>query len=165
MMGWWGPGRSGFGGMCTGGNWVRRVGIDRLADLIKPTESQRASSMTSRRHPEAEPRFPHLRGGGGRSSIVGRHLSKSPKDLLGAEFANLKIASPADCYCTRVAKSLPQPLRTLYRGGRTRAPDRFTSDDGVIDVIERHDHKIGNLGHKSAFSRSHRNARALNSVN
>jgi hypothetical protein len=85
-------------------------------------------------------------------------LSKSPKNLPGVEFANLKIAGPGECYRTCMAKSLPQPLRTLYRGGRARALDRFTSDNGVIDVIERHDYEIGNLGHKSAFPRSQRNA-------
>jgi hypothetical protein len=46
-------------------------------------------------------------------------LSKSPKDLVGAEFANLKIAGPADRYRTGMAKSLPKSLRTLYRSGRT----------------------------------------------
>jgi hypothetical protein len=71
--------------------------------------------------------------------------------LLGGEFANLKIASAAECYRTCMAKSFPKPLRTLYRGGRTWASDRVTSDDGVIDVIERHDHEMGNLGHKFAF--------------
>jgi hypothetical protein len=73
------------------------------------------------------------------SSIVGRDLSKSPKDLLGVEFANLKIASPADCYRTCMAKSFPKPLRMLCRGGRAWASNRFTSDDAVIDVIERHE--------------------------
>jgi hypothetical protein len=84
-------------------------------------------------------------------------LSKSPKDLLGAEFANLKIASPADCYRTSMAKSFPKTLRTLYRGGGTWASNRLTSDDVVIDVIERHDHETGNLRHKPAASRSHCN--------
>ena len=37
---------------------------------------------------------------------------------------------------------------------------RFTCDDGVLDVIERNGHEIGNLGHKSAFPRSHRGADA-----
>jgi hypothetical protein len=64
-------------------------------------------------------------------------LSKSPKDLLGVEFADLKIASAAECYCTRMAKSFPKPLRTLYRGGRTGASNRFPSDVAVIDVIEK----------------------------
>jgi hypothetical protein len=67
--------------------------------------------------------------------------------MLGAEFASLKIASAAECYRTCVAKSFPKPLRTLYRGGRTRASNRFTSDDAAIDVIERHDHELDNLGH------------------
>ncbi len=97
--------------------------------------------------------FPHWRRGC--SSIVGRHLSKSPKDLFGVEFANLKIASPADCYRTCMAKGFPKRLRMLYRGGRTWASNRFTSDDAVIDVIERHDHEVGNLGHRFALPRSH----------
>ncbi len=44
-----------------------------------------------------------------------------------------------------MAKSFPKLLCTLYRFGGTRAPDRFTSDEAVIGIIERHDHEIGNL--------------------
>jgi hypothetical protein len=71
------------------------------------------------------------------------------------EFADLEIGSAAQRYRTSMAKYLPKPSRTLYCGGRTWASNRFTSDDGVIDVIERHDHEMSNLGHKSAFPRSH----------
>ena len=81
-------------------------------------------------------------------------MSKPPKDLLGAEFANLKIASPADCYCTSMAKGFPKPLRTPYRGGRTWTSNGVTGDDAVIHVIEQYDGEIGNLGHESAFPRS-----------
>jgi hypothetical protein len=74
-------------------------------------------------------------------------LSKSPKDVLGVEFANFKIGRAAECYRTCMAKSFPKPLRTLYRGCGTRTSNRFTSDDAAIDVIERHDHELGNFGH------------------
>jgi hypothetical protein len=74
-------------------------------------------------------------------------LSKSPKDVLGVEFANFKIGRAAECYRTCMAKSFPKPLRTLYRGCGTRTSKRFTSDDAAIDVIERHDHELGNFGH------------------
>ncbi len=47
-----------------------------------------------------------------------RHLSKSPKNLVSAEFGNLKIASTADRYRTSMAKSPPKSLRALYRRGR-----------------------------------------------
>jgi hypothetical protein len=80
--------------------------------------------------------------------------SKSPKDLFGAGFANLKIARPADRYRASVAETLPKSLRTLYRGGRTWASNSFISDDVVIYAIERHGYEIGNFGHKSALPRS-----------
>src|ERR1700688_3160018 len=89
----------------------------------------------------------------GRSSIVGRNLAKSPKDLLGVEFPSLRIAGAAECNRTRMAKCFPKPLRALYRGGRTWASNRFTSDEAVIDVIKWHDHEIGNLGHMSDLPR------------
>ena len=67
--------------------------------------------------------------------------------MLGVEFANFKISRAAECYRTCMAKSFPKPLRTLYRGCGTRTSNRFTSDDAAIDVIERHDHELGNFGY------------------
>jgi hypothetical protein len=46
-----------------------------------------------------------------------------------------------------MAKSFPKPLRALNSGGRTRASNSFAGDDAAIDVIEGHDHEIGNFGH------------------
>jgi hypothetical protein len=75
-------------------------------------------------------------------------LSKPSKDLVGAEFANLKIGGPADGYRASVAKSPPKVLRMLYRRGGARASSRFTSDDVAVYVIERYGHETDNCGHK-----------------
>ena len=53
------------------------------------------------------------------SSIVGWHLAKLHEGLGGAEFANLKVAGPADRYRTGMPESPPKPPRMLYRSGRT----------------------------------------------
>jgi hypothetical protein len=75
-------------------------------------------------------------------------LSKSSKDLVGAEFANLKIGGPADGHRAGVAKSPPKVLRMLYRCGGARAPGGFPSDDFAVYVIERDGHETDNFGHK-----------------
>jgi hypothetical protein len=75
-------------------------------------------------------------------------LPKSSKDLVGAEFANLKIGGPADGYRTRVAESPPKILRMLYRGGGTRPSSGFACDDVAVYVIERYGHETDNFGHK-----------------
>ena len=52
--------------------------------------------------------------------------------MLVVEFADLKIGSAAERYRTSMAKYLPKPLRTLYRGGRARAVNGFTSSNAAI---------------------------------
>jgi hypothetical protein len=85
-----------------------------------------------------------------RTSIAAGYLSKSPKDVLVAKFGNLKIGSAAICYGTRMAKGFPKSVRMFYRGSRSRASNRFASNDAIICVVERHDHELGNLGHASS---------------
>jgi hypothetical protein len=74
-------------------------------------------------------------------------LAKSPEDVLGTVFADPKIGGAAECDSSCMAKNFPKPVRMFYRGSRTRAPNRFTSDNAIICVIERHHHKLGNLRH------------------
>ena len=85
-----------------------------------------------------------------RASIFVRHLAKSPKDLLGVEFANLEIAGAAERDRACMAKGFPEPLRALDRGGRRWASDGFTRDDAATVVIEGHDFELSNLDHRSA---------------
>jgi len=70
------------------------------------------------------------------SSVLVRHVPKSAKDMLVVEFTDLEIGSAAERYRTSVTKYLPKPLRTLYRGGRARAVNGFTSRDATISEIE-----------------------------
>jgi hypothetical protein len=79
-------------------------------------------------------------------------VSKSPKDFLVVERANLKIAGTAECDGTGMAKSFPKALCALYRVGGICTSDWLASDDVATDVIERHDHKQGDLAHKFAPS-------------
>src|ERR1700676_987783 len=82
-----------------------------------------------------------------RASILARHVSKPPKDFRVSERASLKIAGTAECHGTRMAKSFPKALRALYRVGGICTSDGLASDDVATDVIERHDHKQGDLAH------------------
>ena len=70
------------------------------------------------------------------SSVLVRDLPKSAKDMLVVEFTDLEIGRAAERYRTSVTKYLPKPLRTLYRGGRARAVNGFTSRDATISEIE-----------------------------
>ena len=60
-------------------------------------------------------------------SILVCHLPKSAKQMLIVKFANLEIGSAAERYRTSMAKYLPKPLRTLYRGGRAWAVNGVTA--------------------------------------
>jgi hypothetical protein len=51
-----------------------------------------------------------------------------------------------------MAKGFPEPLRARDRGGRRWAFDGFAGDNAAIDVIERHDHEIGELAHSGTSS-------------
>jgi hypothetical protein len=68
--------------------------------------------------------------------------------MLIVEFADLEIGSAAERYRTSMAKYLPKPLRTLYRGGRARAVNGFTRRNGAINEIERQCHEKSDFGHK-----------------
>src|ERR1700730_18542047 len=82
-----------------------------------------------------------------RTSIRARYVSKSPKDFPLVERASLKIAGTAECHGTRMAKGFPKAPRALYRVGGIWTSDCLASDDVATDVIERHDHKQGDLAH------------------
>jgi hypothetical protein len=60
--------------------------------------------------------------------------------MLIVKFANLEIGSAAERYRTSMAKYLPKPLRTLYRGGRAWA---------------------GQWGHQQQYRRRQRNQKAV----
>jgi hypothetical protein len=80
--------------------------------------------------------------------ILVRHLPKSAKQMLVVEFAGLEIGSAAESYRSGMAKDLPKPLRTLYRGGRARAVNGFfTSSNAAIDEIKRQGHEKSDFGH------------------
>jgi hypothetical protein len=51
--------------------------------------------------------------------------------MLIVEFADLEIGSAAERYRTSMAKYLPKPLRTPYRGGRARAVNGFARRNGA----------------------------------
>jgi hypothetical protein len=72
--------------------------------------------------------------------------------MLIVEFADLEIGSAAERYRTSMAKYLPKPLRTPYRGGRARAVNGFTRRNGAINEIERQCHRQchekSDFGHK-----------------
>ena len=67
--------------------------------------------------------------------------------MLIVEFADLEIGSAAERYRTSMAKYLPKPLRTLYRGGRARAVNGFTSSNAAISEIKRQCHEKSDFGH------------------
>jgi hypothetical protein len=75
------------------------------------------------------------------SSILVCYLSKSAKHMPIVEFADLEIGCAAERYRTSMAKHLPKLSCTLYRGGRTRAIDGFTSNDAAVNKVERHCYK------------------------
>ena len=86
------------------------------------------------------------------SSILVCHLPKSPKQMLVVEFADLEIDSAAERYRTSMAKYLPQPLRTLYRGGRARAVNGLTSSNAAAIIeIKRQCHEESDFGHTFAL--------------
>jgi hypothetical protein len=69
--------------------------------------------------------------------------------MLIVEFADLEIGSAAERYRTSMAKHLPKPLRTLYRGGRARAVNGFNA--AVIIEIIRQCHEKSDFGHSFAL--------------
>jgi hypothetical protein len=82
------------------------------------------------------------------SSVLIRHLPKSAKDMLVVEFTDLEIGSAAERYGASVAKYLPKPLRTLYRGGRAGAVNGFTSRNAAVNEIEGQSHERSDLCHR-----------------
>ena len=86
------------------------------------------------------------------SSILVCHLPKSAKQMPIVEFADLEIGSAAERYRASMAKYLPKPLRTLYRGGRARAVNRFTSSNAATIIeIKRQCHEKSDFGHTFAL--------------
>jgi hypothetical protein len=79
-------------------------------------------------------------------------MPKSAKQMLVVEFADLKIAGAAERYRTSMAKYLPKPLRTLYRGGRALAVNRLTSSDAAAIIeIKRQCYEKSDFGHTFAL--------------
>jgi hypothetical protein len=76
------------------------------------------------------------------------HSPKSAKHMLIVEFVDLEIGSAAERYRTSMAKYLPKPLRTPYRGSRARAVNGLTRRKGAINEIERQCHEKSDFGHK-----------------
>jgi hypothetical protein len=76
--------------------------------------------------------------------------------MFAIEFTDLEIGSAAERYRTSVAKYLPKPLRTLYRGGRTRAVNGFTRRNAAISEIEGQSHERSDLSHRLAIAYSRR---------
>jgi hypothetical protein len=93
------------------------------------------------------------------SSILVRDLPKSPKDMLVVEFTDLEIGGAAERYRTSVTKYLPKPLRILYRGGRARAVNWFTSGNAAINEIEGQSHERSDLCHRRCSSTPAGNSR------
>jgi hypothetical protein len=71
--------------------------------------------------------------------------------MLIVKFANLEIGSAAERYRTSMAKYLPKPLRTLYRGGRAWAVNGVTSSNAAVSEIKRHCHEKSDFGHALAL--------------
>lgn len=72
--------------------------------------------------------------------------------MLIVKFANLEIGSAAERYRTSMAKYLPKPLRTLYRGGRAWADNGVTSSNtAAVSEIKRQCHEKSDFGHTPAF--------------
>jgi hypothetical protein len=68
--------------------------------------------------------------------------------MFVVEFTDLEIGSAAVHYWTSVAKYLPKPLRTFYRGGRAGAVNGFTSGNAAINEIEGQSHERSDLCHR-----------------
>jgi hypothetical protein len=77
------------------------------------------------------------------------YLPKLPKDLLLTEFASLEITRPDKRHRTRMTKSLPEVLRSLYRNCWAWAAYGFTGDDAAAFVVKRHNHELDDFGHSS----------------
>ena len=72
--------------------------------------------------------------------------------MLIVEFADLEIGSAAERYRTSMAKYLPKPLRTLYRGGRARAVNGFTGSNAALIIeIKRQCHETSDFAIRSHF--------------
>ena len=72
--------------------------------------------------------------------------------MLIVKFANLEIGSAAERYRTSMAKYLPKPLRTLYRGGRAWAVNGVTSSNAAaVSEIKRQCHEKSDFGHTLAL--------------
>jgi hypothetical protein len=67
--------------------------------------------------------------------------------MLIVESAGLEIGSTAKRYRTSMAKYLPKPLRTLYRGGRARAVNGLTSSNAAISKIKRQSYEKRDFSH------------------
>jgi hypothetical protein len=86
--------------------------------------------------------------------------------MLIVKFANLEIGSAAERYRTSMAKYLPKPLRTLYRGGRAWAVNGVTSSNAAaVSEIKRQCHEKSDCGHTLAlckFTFAHSGRHRLN---
>ena len=72
--------------------------------------------------------------------------------MLIVKFANLEIGSAAARYRTSMAKYLPKPLRTLYRGGRAWAVNGVTSSNAAaVSEIKRQCQEKSDFGHTLAL--------------
>ena len=72
--------------------------------------------------------------------------------MLIVKLANLEIGSAAERYRTSMAKYLPKPLRTLYRGGRAWAVNGVTSSNtAAVSEIKRQCHEKSDFGHTLAL--------------
>ena len=72
--------------------------------------------------------------------------------MLIVKFANLEIGSAAVRYRTSMAKYLPKPLRTFYRGGRAWAVNGVTSSNAAaVSEIKRQCHEKSDFGHTLAL--------------
>ena len=72
--------------------------------------------------------------------------------MLIVKFAHLEIGSAAERYRTSMAKYLPKPLRTLYRGGRAWAVNGVTSSNtAAVSEIKRQCHEKSDFGHTPHF--------------
>jgi hypothetical protein len=115
---------------------------------LKLSQTHKPSSIV----PTHRQRTPNLTAWPPASSIVVCHLPKSAKHMLVVEFADLEIGSAAERYRTSMAKYPPKPLRTLYRGGRARAVNRFTSSNAAAIIeIKRQCHEKSDFGHTFAL--------------
>jgi hypothetical protein len=67
--------------------------------------------------------------------------------MFVVESADLEIGGATERYRTSMAKYLPKPLRTLYRGGGALAANRFTGSNAAINEIEGHSHERSDFCH------------------